>query len=90
MKKEDLLTAFAEMSPEDQDAVRSEILAKGTSEKTGQACCCTDALYHVVGYATVGQRAGFPGRVDHHEVVTEQLGQLPGEGLELGIGQQAA
>ena len=44
MKKEDLITAFAEMSPEDQDTVRSEILAKGASEKTGQACCCTDAM----------------------------------------------
>lgn len=43
MKKEDLLKAFAEMSPKDQQAVRAEILAKGATEKTGQACC-SDAM----------------------------------------------
>lgn len=43
MKKEDLLKAFTELSPEDQQAMRAEILAKGASKKTGQACC-TDAM----------------------------------------------
>ena len=44
MNKEDCLKAFAEMSPEDQQAVQAEILAKGATEKTGQSCCCTDAM----------------------------------------------
>lgn len=35
MKREDLLKAFAEMSPEDQDAIRGELIGKQASDKTG-------------------------------------------------------
>ncbi len=33
MKKEDLLKAFAEMSPGDQDAIRAELIGKQASDK---------------------------------------------------------
>lgn len=38
MKREDFLKAFAEMSPEDQDAIRAEIVGKGASTASGAAC----------------------------------------------------
>jgi hypothetical protein len=35
MKREDVLKAFAELSPEDQEAIRAELTGKGTSQGTG-------------------------------------------------------
>lgn len=43
MTKEECLKAFAQLSAEDQEAVRAEILSKSAAEKTGQACC-SDAM----------------------------------------------
>ncbi|MFQ5656453.1 MAG: hypothetical protein ACE5G5_02850 [Candidatus Methylomirabilales bacterium] len=34
MKREDFLKAFAEMSPEDQEAVRAGLIGKGSSQET--------------------------------------------------------
>lgn len=36
MKKEDFVKAFAEMSAQDQEAIRAEVMAKGASQ---ESCC---------------------------------------------------
>ncbi len=38
MKREDFLKAFAEMSPEDQEAIRAELTGKGAPQEAGSPC----------------------------------------------------
>ena len=38
MNKEEFVKAFSEMSPEDQEAIKAEIIGKITSQE-GQSCC---------------------------------------------------
>ncbi len=44
MKREDFLKAFAEMTPEDQDAIRAELIGKGASQETGEPLAMCHAM----------------------------------------------
>ncbi len=44
MNREDFLKAFAEMSPEDQETIRAELIGKGASHETGDPMAMCHAM----------------------------------------------
>ena len=44
MTRDEFLKAFADMSSEDQEAIRAEITGKGKRQEAGATCCPTDPM----------------------------------------------